>query len=55
MPMRLLGSSIGQVFFQRASGARNDGTLDHLVGNVARRLFLKATFPFLALIGMGPA
>lgn len=54
MPMTLVGSSIGQVFFQRASVARADGTLAQLVGEVIQRLLQMATFPFLLLMIVGP-
>src|SRR5690606_12510540 len=52
--MALLGGSIGQVFYQRASRAAIDGTLPELVLGTVRRLLVIAAFPFLALAVVGP-
>ena len=53
-PMSLIGSSIAQVFFQRASEARSDGTLPFLVENVFRLLVMIGIFPILAVTIIGP-
>ncbi len=54
VPMSLIGSAIGQVFFQRASQAKNDGTLPLVVENTFMHLLLIAGLPFLLLIIIGP-
>lgn len=53
-PMSLIGSSIAQVFFQRASEARSDGTLPFLVENVFRLVVMIGIFPILAVTIIGP-
>jgi len=53
-PMSLMGGSIAQVFFQRASEARSDGTLPLLVENVFRLLVMIGIFPILAVTIIGP-
>lgn len=53
-PMSLIGGSIAQVFFQRASEARSDGTLSLLVENVFRLLVMIGIFPILAVTIIGP-
>ncbi len=47
--MNLIGSSISDVFFQRASIARYEGTLDSLVENVLRILIIVSLFPISIL------
>ena len=53
MPMSLIGSSISQVFFQRASRAFTEGTLASLVENVFRMLVVIGMFPILILTIVG--
>ena len=52
-PMSLIGASIGQVFFQRASVAFAEGNLGPLVESTFRRLVMFGLFPFLALAFTG--
>ena len=52
-PMSLIGGSIAQVFFQRASEARRDGMLNILVENVFKVLVLIGLFPLLILTFIG--
>ncbi len=54
LPMVLIGQSIGQVFFQRASEALHKGTLSNLVFRTFRSLVLVATFPIVSLAIMAP-
>ncbi len=49
LPMILIGNAIGQVFFQRASKARNEGTLDLVVQKTYNRLLDIGLFPMLIL------
>lgn len=49
MPMNLLGSSISQVFFQRAAEAKNEGKLAALVEVSLRKLVLVSFGPVLLL------
>jgi O-antigen/teichoic acid export membrane protein len=53
MPMSLIGSSISQVFFQRASRASSRGTLPLLVENVFKLLVIIGMFPILVLTIVG--
>lgn len=53
LPMSFIGGSISQVFFQRASRAKSDGTLDSLVENVFRLLVVIGMFPILILTIVG--
>jgi O-antigen/teichoic acid export membrane protein len=53
LPMSFIGSSISQVFFQRASRAKSDGTLEPLVENVFRLLVVMGMFPILILTIVG--
>lgn len=53
MPMSLIGSSISQVFFQRASRASSDGTLSTLTENVFKILVIIGMFPILVLTIVG--
>jgi len=53
LPMNFIGSSISQVFFQRASRAKSDGTLESLVENVFRLLVVIGMFPILVLTIVG--
>ncbi|MCJ7443899.1 MAG: oligosaccharide flippase family protein [Methanotrichaceae archaeon] len=52
-PMNLIGSSIAQVFFQRASEAKHEGSLDHLFENVLSTLVGFSLFPMLMLALVG--
>lgn len=53
LPMSLIGQSIGQVFFQRASEANLQGNLAPLVEAVFRRLVMIGMFPMLMLAIIG--
>lgn len=53
-PMSLIGGSIAQVFFQRASKAHSDGTLPILVENVFHSLVAIGIFPILTVAIVGP-
>ena len=52
-PMNLVGGAIGQVFFQRASVAYNDGNLAPLVETVFDVLLTLSLFPMLLLAVAG--
>lgn len=54
LPISLLGSSIGQVFFQRAAVAKSDGSLPQVVLATIDRLLLMSSFPFLLLMVIAP-
>ncbi|HET60443.1 MAG TPA: lipopolysaccharide biosynthesis protein, partial [Chloroflexi bacterium] len=49
VPMSLIGASIAQVFFQRASEAKSDSTLSLVTENAFRRLVMLTLFPLLLL------
>jgi len=49
LPMSFIGSSISQVFFQKATEAKTEGTLSPLVENVFRLLVTVGMFPILTL------
>ena len=49
MPLSLIGNSISQVFYQRASEARLSGNLSSLVFNIISRLIAIGMFPILLL------
>lgn len=53
LPMNLIGSAIGQVFFQRAAQAKTDGTLTGLVEAVFRTLVRISVVPILLLTFLG--
>ncbi|NPA72272.1 MAG: oligosaccharide flippase family protein [Gammaproteobacteria bacterium] len=53
LPMSLIGRSISQVFFQRASEANNKGSLTALVDSTFRKLTLFGLFPMLLLSFIG--
>lgn len=53
LPMSFIGSSISQVFFQRASEAKTEGTLSSLVENVFRSLVIIGMFPILTMAIVG--
>lgn len=54
LPMTLIGSSVAQVFLQRASEARNYGNLASIVEGVYRRLCKLVYFPFMVLAVIAP-
>jgi len=49
LPMVLIGGAIGQVFFQRASQALNEGNLGMVVQSTYKRLVSLGLFPLLVL------
>ena len=53
MPMSFIGSSLSQVFFQRASVANSQGSLDVLVETVFKLLVIIGMFPILTLTFVG--
>jgi O-antigen/teichoic acid export membrane protein len=53
MPMSLLGTAIGQVFYQRATIAQQQGTLSNLVEDTYKRLTVLGLFPMLVLSIIG--
>jgi len=53
LPMNLIGRSISQVFFQRASEAKNSGSLSSLVDSTFKRLTLFGLFPMILLSFIG--
>ncbi len=53
LPMNLVGNSIAQVFLQRVSRARAEGTLATVVESTFRRLVTLGLFPFLLLTIIG--
>lgn len=54
-PLHLVGTSVAQVFFQRAAEAHRDGTLAGLTETVFARLGALGLFPLAALAVAGPA
>ena len=55
LPLALLGSSIGQVFFPTAAKEYNEtGTISEIVSNIFRRLIQIGVFPMIALSFLGP-
>ena len=53
LPMSFIGGSISQVFYQRASRAVSEGTLNVLVESVFRMLVIIGMFPILILTIVG--
>lgn len=53
MPMNFVGKSLSQVFFQRASIAKFENSLDSLVENVFRVLVVIGMFPILTVTIVG--
>lgn len=53
LPMSLIGNSISQVFFQRASIAHREGNLALVVEDIFRRLVTIGLIPFLCLTIIG--
>lgn len=53
LPMSFIGSSVSQVFFQRASEAKSEGSLASLVENVFRLLVIVGMFPIFTLTIVG--
>jgi O-antigen/teichoic acid export membrane protein len=54
LPMALMGQAVSQVFYQRASEARSQGTLHLVVQNTYARLVNLGLFPLLVLGLIGP-
>lgn len=54
MPMALVGSAIGQVFFRRGAMAKNSGNLPEVVENIFRRLVTIGFYPFILLMIVAP-
>lgn len=54
VPIGLVGSSVGQVYFVRAARCRVDGGLDILTQRVFRRLIELGLFPMLTILVAGP-
>jgi O-antigen/teichoic acid export membrane protein len=50
LPMGLIGTSLGQVFFQRAAKARFEGNLGELLEKLVPHLVVVSVFPFLILV-----
>jgi O-antigen/teichoic acid export membrane protein len=53
LPMSLIGSSVAQVFFQKAAEAKFDGSLAFTVENTVTRLGMLVMFPLLLLALIG--
>lgn len=53
LPMKTIGNSIAQVFFQRAAEAKAEGTLATVVESAFRRLVVYGMFPLLLLTIVG--
>jgi len=53
LPLHFIGSSIGQVFFQRAAVAKHEGTLHSLVEDVVSMLMSISFVPFAVLMATG--
>ncbi len=53
MPMGLIGGAISQVFFQRLSTAKYDGSLAKIVEETFQSLVIIGVFPFLVLAIIG--
>jgi lipopolysaccharide exporter len=53
MPMTLIGSSIAQVFYQRAAVAKKEGKLTQVVESTFSYLVIFGMFPFLVLTIVG--
>ena len=53
LPLSFIGSSIGQVFFQRAAVAKHEGTLHSLVEDVVSMLMSISFVPFAVLMATG--
>lgn len=54
VPMSLIGSAIGQVFYQRASVAKAEQGLGSVVKTTSDQLIKLGVFPFLLLMAIGP-
>jgi O-antigen/teichoic acid export membrane protein len=54
LPMILIGTAITQVFYQRASAAKNQGELAQVVRGTYDRLVALGVFPMLVLTVIGP-
>jgi len=54
MPMSILGQSVSQVYFQKASEAKHRGNLTQMSEAIFRRLVILGLFPILTLMIVGP-
>ncbi len=54
LPMRIVGASIAQVFFPRASEAHHQGNLSEMVTSTFRALVTFSFFPLMLLIFIAP-
>ena len=52
-PLSLVGGSIGQVFLQRASEAKREGTIGHLIEDVVELMLLLSLVPLALLMVYG--
>lgn len=52
-PLSLIGSSISQVFFQRLSVAKHDGTMGEITTDICSLMFLITVFPCILLMVVG--
>ena len=52
-PLSLVGGSIGQVFFQRASAAKRQGTMGQLIEDVVELMLLLVLLPLVILMVLG--
>lgn len=52
-PMSLIGSSLGQVYFQRGAEEYRKGTLNHLLEDVTEMLLILSIVPLSLLLTMG--
>ena len=55
LPVQLIGSSVSQVFFQRAAIAKHIGDLSKIVQATFAILLIISVFPFFLLMSIGPA
>ena len=52
-PIMLIGKSVSQVFYQKATNAKKDGELQQLVKNITKNLFLIILLPMTVLVIFG--
>lgn len=52
-PMAIMGQSVAQVFYQRASVAKSDGTLSEVVEKTFKQFVSLSAFPFLLITFVG--
>ena len=53
IPLTLIGTNIGEVFYQRAAKKRHDGTIAALVENLFKQMTCISMLPFLVLVIIG--